>query len=698
MLREEYNVKIENALEVEINNAEEIQRQRMEWRRKSWTIPDLRGGKHTWFSLVVNLVKLVESGQAELDVHPPNIHGVSNPQSWRIYASFLKGLGLVNNQSGSLYLSETGLKFHKNPTKIHLAELIQDKLRLFGEVLKLLSSNPSTVANVNEMVCKTYGLNWRNLANTRKRMDWLEILGLIEDVGSNRWAITTSGRTLLEDWCIVTPNALETVDSNSKDIEINETSKEIAILLQNLRNSPEMHRKRKTYNIWAPSPNRIDNLRIIIQAGLERINKSEFFQFIEEKFSLKTSSVESMLPFLKASGLLKEVRRNVYSATSAAKAWIETGNDLDFIRILHAHMQFVGEIILAAEKDTVRNDIYSQATLYGLNKEKTRWIIGFLLEAGLLDEPQYLHLKATPTGLRFVSNLPLARKPIETEESTKFQKENNENISSRKELNQIIERLANSSRDPIAEGKQPGAAFEESIAEIFCFMGLKSERIGGAGDTDVVVRWQDEDGNNITAIVDGKSKSSGKVSHSDISDVAIETHKDLNDADYVAIIGPGFSGDTIRSLARKKDYVLVTNNQLSEIALASDTIGLSPQEVGLIFQVPKGLSKLDELIITKQRKFEIISIIISRLNQEQEILGGLSARDIFFMSRTTSVAPSLEELLELVETLSKPEIGAIYSTNQIHTPENTTYVLGNAKKTANRLRALASTIDVALRD
>ena len=690
--------KIENASEVEFNNTEDIQRQRIEWRRKSWTIPDLRGGKHTWFSLVVNLVKLVESGQAtELDVHP-NIHGIPNAQSWRIYAPFFRGLGLINNQSGSLYLSETGSKFHENPTKIHLAELIQDKLRLFGEVLELLSSNPSTVANVKEMVCKSYGLNWRNLANARKRMDWLEILGLIEDVGSNKWVVPTSGRTLLEDWCIVTPNALETVDSNSEDIEINEPPKEIAILLQNLKDSPEMHRKRKTYNLWAPSPNRIDNLRIIIQAGLERINKKEFFQFIEGKFNLKTSSVESMLPFLKASGLLKEVRRNVYSATSAAKAWIETGNDLDFICILHAHMQFVGEIILAAEKDTVRNNIYSQAMLYGLNKEKTRWIIGFLLEAGLLDEPQYLHLKATPTGLRFVSNLPLARKPEEIEESAKFQKENNENISSREELNQIIERLANSSRDSIAEGKQPGAAFEESIAEIFRFMGFKAERIGGAGDTDVVVCWQDEDGNNITAIVDGKSKSSGKVSHSDISDVAIDTHKDLNDAEYVAIIGPGFSGDTIRNLARKKGYVLVTNNQISEIALASDSIGLSPQEVGLLFQVSKGLSKLEELIVTKQRELEIISIIITRLNQEQEILGGLSARDIFFMSRTTSVAPSLEELLEVVETLSRPEIGAIHSTNRAHTPENTTYVLGDAKKTVNRLRALVSTIDAALRN
>lgn len=122
------------------------------------------------------------------------------------------------------------------------------------------------------------------------------------------------------------------------------TVEEIAILLQRLENSPEMHKKRSRYNIWVPSPNRIDNLRVIIQAASERIAKADLFHFIEEEFNLKTSSVESMFPFLKVSGLIEEVGRNIYMATTAANAWLETGNDLDFIRVLHSNMQFVGEM------------------------------------------------------------------------------------------------------------------------------------------------------------------------------------------------------------------------------------------------------------------------------------------------------------------------------------------------------------------
>ena len=94
----------------------------------------------------------------------------------------------------------------------------------------------------------------------------------------------------------------------------------------------------------------------------------------------------------------------------------------------------------------------------------------------------------------------------------------------------------------------------------------KRQRIGGSGDTDVIVRWKDEEGKSIIAIVDGKSKSGGSVSHSDVSDVAIDTHKEKNNADYVAIVGPGFSGDTIRNHARKKGFALITDAELIEIA------------------------------------------------------------------------------------------------------------------------------------
>lgn len=677
----------------------DIQHQRNEWRKKSWSIPELRGGKQAWFPLVTGLIKLLGEGQInDLNTYP-QINGIKDSQSWRSYASFLKGLGLVTNQSGVLGLSASGMAFHNDPTKRHLADLIQDKFRLFGEALEYLALTPSTVEELDQKLCESYALDWNNLSNTRKRMDWLEMLDLIQNIGNRKWAATSDGKDALKDWCLVRPEALAFFDSETSEIEIAAPPAEIAMLLQNLADSPELHKKRCTYNIWVPSPNRIENLRIILQYASERIARNDLFHFISEEFKLKVSSVDSMLPFLKASGLLEEVGRNVYVATPAAKAWLETGNDLDFVRILHANMRFVGEMIKAAKEDIVRNEIYAQAKQYGLNAEKARWIAGFLLEAGLLEEPQYLHLKATPVGRQFVLGLPLVNAEDLDDTTLKTDcSDIKETVAPpvQEESNQLTARLYNAARDPYAEGKASGVAFEEAIAEIFNFMGFNAKRVGGSGDTDIVACWKDNNGKKITAIIDGKSKSGGFVSHGDISDVAIDVHKDKNNADYVAIVGPGFSGDTIRNHAKKKSFALITDEELSEIAKHAHSLGLTLQEISLIFQVPNGLSQLAELISSKQRELNITSNVISRFRREQDELGGLSPRDLFLLLRNTDDSPSLEELLNVFETLSRPEIGVLTTITSSRSPENTVYALTECKRAVNRLRALASAIDKGL--
>lgn len=673
--------------------AMDIQRQKSEWRKKGWSIPDLRGGKQVWYELVEKLVVLIKCGEAyDLDA-TPDIGALAEAQTWRMYAPFLKGVGLAHNHSGKLILSDWGQEFATEPTKGKLADFIQDRFRLFGEILDDLNVEPATVEEVDKRICKKYGLNWINLSNTRKRMDWLEVLELIQPIGNRKWEVTEQGKAALKEWCIVSPEVLEFEDSDMGEMEITEPPVEIAVLLQKLSESPEMHKKRCTYNIWVPSPNRIENLRIIVQFALNRVSRKELFEFIENEFKLRISSVESMLPFLKASGLLEEVGRNVYRATAAARAWIETGNDLDFIRILHVHMRFVGEILLFAENDTVRNNIYQKGKQYGMNGEKTRWLVGFLLEAGLLEEPQYLHLKTTKMGKNFVATLPLER--VIEDENTFGEKQRKIEKTLEEPLNKleiICNRLRIAATNPGAEEKVPGLAFEEAISDIFSYMGFRTEHIGGSGDTDVVLRWKEED-NTFVAIVDGKSKSNGQVSHGDISDIALDTHKEKNNADYVVVVGPGFSGDTIRNFAIKKEYALVTDKQLIEIAHASEELGLSLQEIALMFKAPNGFSQLEELVSSRRRELDIITEIIRQFHSEQELLGSLSPRDLFLLLRNSSISPSLEELIHGFEMLSESQICVLQKVNKNSIPENVQYILCNEEKAINRMRAIAAAIE-----
>ena len=57
----------------------------------------------------------------------------------------------------------------------------------------------------------------------------------------------------------------------------------------------------------------------------------------------------------------------------------------------------------------------------------------------------------------------------------------------------------------------------ESFPSAFCKIPISSL---ASGDTDVVVKWKDEEDKYVVAIIDGKSKSGGRVSHSDISETS----------------------------------------------------------------------------------------------------------------------------------------------------------------------------------
>ena len=49
----------------------DLQQQKSEWKRKGWSIPDLRGGKQEWFQLVTELVQLIGiDSVSDLSLYP----------------------------------------------------------------------------------------------------------------------------------------------------------------------------------------------------------------------------------------------------------------------------------------------------------------------------------------------------------------------------------------------------------------------------------------------------------------------------------------------------------------------------------------------------------------------------------------------------------------------------------------------------
>jgi hypothetical protein len=66
-----------------------------------------------------------------------------------------------------------------------------DQFRLFAETLSLVSEMTPTVEEISNHLRDGYELAWKTQGGARSRMDWLEVLGLIEGL----W------RSSMEDCC-----------------------------------------------------------------------------------------------------------------------------------------------------------------------------------------------------------------------------------------------------------------------------------------------------------------------------------------------------------------------------------------------------------------------------------------------------------------------------------------------------------------
>jgi hypothetical protein len=652
--------------------------------------------------LVVELVRQIESDtvypSAVRPTMPLEIWSGSETkpvsagqQTWEEYGRFLRAIGMAQIDNGELRLTSTGREFAESSSPDVLGQALASRLRLFAESLAFISEAPATVDALKAHLSKQYGTDWGSLGQVRARIDWLDAIGAIEATTSHRWQVTQRGKDLLSRCQLVSPMALSVESGDGR--ELPPEPEAIAEMLDELRTGARDHRSRSNYNIWVPSPadqpNKVENLRIIVNAALSPQPREEFLVFIASTFRLRRSSVDSMLPFLRASGLVSEVSLGVFQATPAAQAWLESGDDVNFIRLLHSRMRFVGEMLRAARSGIERSDLYKEAATFGLNVDKTRWIAAFLQDVQLIAPPKYGSLRTTPYGLALLEQLPLAV-PSDTEEPeppappTRVPHESET----------FPERLAELARSPMALEKGSGKAFEDAVCEGFVAMGFNARTISGSGATDVLVEWQDETGERVVAIVEAKSRASGTVSHTDVSDVALETHKAHHGATYVAIIAPGFAGETIRNMAAKRGWALLEASRFAEIVDGATTLGLTPATTGLLFAVPGGSDALNEAIDRRKRELAVISFTVRQLIEEARQTGdAITPRDISRDGRRTDLQPSVDEVISAFQLIRGTAPTAIRLVEENPDAGFSTYVVGQPKAAAAALRAVAASIE-----
>lgn len=92
---------------------------------------------------------------------------------------------------------------------------------------------------------------------------------------------------------------------------------------------------------------------------------------------------------------------------------------------------------------------------------------------------------------------------------------------------------------------------------------------------------------------------------------------------------------------------------------SSNELGLTTQEIAMMFKTPDGVSELENIIANKQRERKLIKQIVSTFKKEQSALESISPRDMFLLLRMTYNSPSMEEIIKVFSLLSKEEINIL---------------------------------------
>lgn len=694
--------------------------QRQVWNEQAASIPGLRGGKDVWIELLVALLRSLEAQSVDdlaqrpaLDesIFKPSRRRHGAPASvgtypWADYANFLRGMKLAELDRGTLRLSSLGRQLLKDPTRLNIAGVVAKSSQLFSEALAFIAERDSTVEEVDKHLRARYELSWTSAGSIRSRMSWLEVLELIEGKASRKWGVTPDGVEFLNGVTLVSPEALAQREVTGSSLTM--APEVIRTRLQELHSNPTLQDARNTYNLWVPSPashpNKVKNLRTIIESMIDPVPREDLLQFIAVTFGLRRSSVYSMMPFLRASGLIHEVGLGIYQATESAQAWVKTSDDVNFVRILHVNMKFVGEILSFAESGVPAKNVYAQGVLYGLNKEKCRWIINFLVDTNLLEKHKQGWLRSTSLGLEVLPELPILAVEQTSnsmgldagDDSSEVEDSSGRHVP---RVQQIATDIVVNSTDPAAQRMGSGKALEASVREVFEALGYGAKLRSGSGDTDVLVQWRDIEGRIATAVVEAKARASGQISHTDVSDVALEAHKKKYSADFVAVVAPGFVGDTIRTTARARSWALIEASQLASILHDSVQLGLGPAETSLMFRVPDGLAMLDARIGRVKRQLEVVTLVVGQLVEEDDEDGeAISARDISRDGRRSSLAPTPEEVLEVFDAFRVVDPSSVLMLAKQNDAKYSTYRNGALSATAHRLRALARAIDDGIGD
>lgn len=454
-----------------------------------------------------------------------------------------------------------------------------------------------------------------------------------------------------------------------------------------------------------PMPGGVDHYFATIEAILrcivdERPGRDELDAWVQQRFSVTKQRAAFVVRYLARAGLLS-LSTTSSQLTPAGERWLATRDDEFLFALVHGRIRFVGEFLAYLDSPRTTEEVLQYANNhYAMNWTTSAQITRrrqFLASLRYLEPDDSGGMRRTEAGTRALSRVELAaqvERPAETprvpaeQEGTRLPID--EPLSEPRESGpaaSLIERLkatAHASNDP--------SAFEDAVRDAFAFLGFAAERLGGSGQTDVLIDAHLGD-DSYRVVIDAKTTAKEAVGDGQIDWTTIDDHKTKHRADHAAIVGPAFRQGRVTERATDgRSVALIDIERLSDVLRQHAAAPLDLAAYRNLFRTDEGAEDVIEIGESLRRQLILAAEILRCTEEIERDQGGIEVGDYFwnldaFAEQFDGERASREEIAAVCEMLSQPPLSLLRK-DGLHFRS-----LGSRDTQISRLRLLADLIE-----
>lgn len=630
-----------------------------EWGTKVSAMPNIpRGNAGYPKSLRLILLELKKVTPMSTEVLIPGSKRKSTLEDLLIH---LRPSGIVRKVSTGWVISKEMDDWLESEDDLNLALYLSYNIKFFSEILATLRDSKA-IKDIREVASSNYKLDWKTKSEILARLNWLKDLGLVlyEDF-SMRYSITKLGIEFLNVSGFVNHSEIErNIDStiHEQELPISPWAEGLCVVTED--------DNRKTSVGYIPGSMKVAHTTVLDYLFLmnEPTNISTLAEYSAKTFGISETSTYQFLGTLNHLGFVDRKSKTLYQTNELASLFSIENFNLELACCINKKYSFVFEILFELQKENLsaKQLAITAKVSHNFPSEDTSNInkrLIILKNANLIQESGTYTYTLTNRGQIFCEKY---------KEFYQVEKANSKIIEHVKTnfQNDSVEALLNELRISSRDSTNPNR-FEENLSKAFTLLGFKTEWMGGAGKTDILIQAPTSPKFTYVVAVDAKTTYSGGITESQINFDTIIDHRKKHNADFSVIVGREFQGERLIKRASKHNVALINIEVLEYLIKMHIEVPLKSDSYRKIFE-QKGIVNVDPIAIDRHkiiRDGNLLQKLMKCISEESDdpyTEGIMQPREIYLLLKNKvelKPSPSIEEIKQMLDFLASPLIGCI---------------------------------------